>query len=408
MKFYSNVNEISKEFLKLYGAKNFTQFERYKNLMRNFCKYYQKNGCYFASSSGRVELVGNHLDHEGGNVLSCAISLDILCAFLPNDSNKIVINSDNRDTIEIDLRTIEKKERNSRGLVKGVANYFVQNSCKIGGVDAYISSIIPTGAGISSSAAFELLFAQIFNELFNNGELSQTFIAKSGQYAENEYFLKPCGLLDQMTVASGGVVCLNFENEPICKRVENNLNDFSLVVINAGGSHSKLTEHYAKITQEMKSVSMFFGKTRLCQVNEKDFWANRKVIEQKISKRAVLRAEHYFEENARVLEAIECFKTKNGERFLQLLKESGKSSLEKLQNCFVEGATEKPIVDVIERALEIEKSAGVRVHGGGFAGTVLCVVPLEKSKRFVKEMQKVYGKNQVLCLKTRNVGVTVL
>lgn len=408
MKLVTNVNNITEDFPSLYGNIKLPQVMRYRALFRRFCKSYSKKSCYFASSSGRVEIIGNHTDHEGGKVLACAVSLDILAAFLPNDSDRLVIKAENHSDMIVELSDIENKEKTSAGMIKGVLNYFVQHGYGIGGADVYMQSIVPTGAGISSSAAFELLFAEIENQLYNRGEISVEEIAKAGQYAENEYFLKPCGLLDQTAVAVGGVVLLDFFDGVKYEKIESGLGDLSLILIDTGGSHSHLTEHYAAIPKEMKAVAGFFGKDRLCDVNESEFYEKEKEITAKLGSRSALRAEHYFEEDKRVQDAVACLQNGDQKGFLGLINASGDSSRHKLQNCAVPNVSEHPIIDAVEKVKALCADAGVRVHGGGFAGTVLCLVPNNKKKQLVKALKKEYGEKQLFEVKARSRGVTVL
>jgi len=406
MKLYTCANELKKSFPLLYGNVKLEQIKRYNKLIRHFRATFGQKSCYVASAGGRVELVGNHTDHNGGKVLGATVSIDIAAAFLPRDDGKVVVSSDGYTDLVFTVDEIGQKEATSAGLIKGVMARLVELGYKIGGFSAYTHSTVPVGAGVSSSAAFELLVGQIQNHLYNDGAIDAVTLAKVGQYAENVYFEKPCGLLDQGVIAVGNVVEMDFANGFEYEQLASHMGGLSLVLINSG-SHSKLTSEYAAIPTEMKAVAQYFGKERLCEVDEDEFFAKINDVTEKVGLRPSLRATHFFEENKRVENAAAALKAGDLTRFLTALNQSGESSATKLQNVTYEGSDGK-LAEVISTAKKHNASGAVRVHGGGFAGSALCVVRNENRKKFVDDMQRIYGKANVTVVRVRSVGACVL
>lgn len=406
MEKFTSGRQAACNFAALYGKKTFGQLKRYEELVRRFKKKYRTSFCYLASSSGRVELVGNHTDHNGGKVVGCTINLDIVAAFLPDDSGKITVCGNGYRDIEFDIADVGKQESGSVGMVKGVLDGLKKRGKNIGGFRALLNSTLPSGAGISSSAAFQLLIAVIQNHLYNNGEISAQVLAEVGQYAENVYFKKPCGLLDQGVIAVGGVVAIDFKHGFSATKYGNGLLGLNLVVVDTGKSHSSLTEHYAAIPREMKAVAEHFGKDRLADVDERLFFNNFQRVERTVGQRPALRAKHFFEENHVVEQVGEALKNGDKESLLQAVNQSGDSSIYQLQNCTV--GEDRTVADAVEYARKVCPSCASRVHGGGFAGTVLAVVDGKETHRFAEEMAKRYGKDKVHVLKVRTLGATVL
>ena len=272
---YRDTALVENQFNMLYGECNDFQKARYKKAFENFKKIFNVDACYIASSSGRVEVLGNHTDHNGGKVLSCAISLDTLAMFLPNNDGIIRIFSEGYLPIEVNLNgeDVEKKATSS-ALVRGVAVALKNKGYKVGGFNATFTSNVIGGAGISSSASFEVLIAEILNFLYNDGKISEEEKAVIAQYSENVYFCKPCGLLDQTAIAFGGLKKLDFaDKNKICvTNVDNTLSDYTFVLINTGGSHANLTDEYASIPQEMKAVANCFGQERLVDISKEEFF----------------------------------------------------------------------------------------------------------------------------------------
>lgn len=406
MEKFTNGRQAMGKFADLYGKKTFHQLLRYEELVRRFKKKYKSKFCYLASSSGRVELIGNHTDHNGGKVLGCTVDADIVAAFLPNDKNSVCLEGNNYRRINFDVENIFNVESGSVGMVKGVLAGLANRGYKVGGFDAVVNSTLPSGAGMSSSAAFQLLVATIQNHLYNDGKIDEKTLAEVGQFAENVYFKKPCGLLDQGVISVGGLVAIDFSKGFCATRVQNNLAALNLVVVNTGKSHASLTEHYAAIPQEMKNVANFFGKERLADVDEQTFWENFAQAQCATSSRSVLRAKHFFEENRRVEMAVQAVQCGNKEQFLSLLNDSGQSSEHNLQNCRV--GDDSTIADAVAFAHTVCPHCAARVHGGGFQGTVLAVMDNSDVGVFTEEMSKRYGKNNVKVLKVRKCGATVL
>ena len=395
----------------LYGKNYDFQKERYENAFAFFKEKFNATSAYMASSSGRVEVVGNHTDHNGGKVLCTAISLDTLAMFLPTDDDKIHIVSEGYPDIIIDVcDLVNTKIPNSESLVKGVLYATKQRGYKIGGFNAYITSNVLGGAGISSSASFEVLIAEILNFLYNDGVIScqeKSFIA---QFAEREFFGKPCGLLDQSAIAYGGLNKIDFSSETEIKvtPIDNKINDFSLVLINTGGTHDDLIDEYASIPAEMKAVAKCFYKERLINVCERDFYKNVKNISTKVSDRAICRAVHFYEENERVELASKALENGDFDSFAGALNASGQSSLYKLQNCFVPKSDTQPIVKAIALCSKITRGGAVRIHGGGFAGCILCIVKNVVLDDFISDVKCYYDDKDIIVLSVRDKGAIVL
>ncbi len=408
---YSTMKGVANHFISLYGECSEFQKERYENAFNNFKKVFNADACYVASSSGRVEVLGNHTDHNGGRVVSCAISLDTLAMFLPNNDNVIRVLSDGYAPIEIDLNGEEIEEKGtSAALVRGVAVAVKNKGFNVGGFNATFTSNVLGGAGISSSASFEVLVAEILNFLYNDGKMTAEEKAIIAQYSENVYFGKPCGLLDQTAIAFGGLKRLDFadKNKIDVTEINNPLSDYTLILINTGGSHANLTHEYAAIPQEMFSVAKCFGKERLIEITKEEFFNRLPDFVDSLSDRAVLRAIHFYEENERVDAAFDALNKNNFEEFLNAVKGSGISSLNKLQNCFVAGSGEQLITKALAISSQFLNGGVNRVHGGGFAGSILNVVKNADVSSFVSEMSRYYDKKDIIPLKVRSVGTIVL
>ncbi len=365
---------------------------------------------YFFSSSGRAEILGNHTDHNHGKVMVAAISCDIVAAVKKTDDNIITICSVGYPALTVDINSTEinKKEYGSSlALTKGIANKLKEMGYKFGGFTAHTNSNIFKGAGVSSSAAFEVLVCEIINKLYLNGVLDEVTKAVISQYAENVYFGKPCGLLDQSGISIGSLTKLDF-NEPT-KPVITKLNPpkgYSLVITNTGGNHAALTEHYAAIRVEMEEVAAYFGKKVLREVDYDTFMDNADKLKEKFSGRAILRALHFFNENKRVDDAQQALENGDTKAFLNAVNASGISSLNMLQNCYVPGDVEQPVVLGIELSRQIIKDGAVRVHGGGFAGSIIAWVSESEVDGYADYMKKVFGEENVFIADIRMVGTT--
>ena len=408
---YSKVDDVFSNFNKLYGETTDAQKQRYQNTFESFKNYFNEENVYIASSSGRVEVCGNHTDHNGGKVVSCAISLDTLAMFLPTDDQVITIKSEGYEEILVDLNGEEKEKiGTSDALVRGVVVGLQKRNYNVGGFKAYLTSNVLGGAGISSSASFEVLIAEILNFLYNDGRISNEEKATVAQFSENVYFGKPCGLLDQTAIAYGGLNKLDFatKGKIVVEKINNNLEDYTFVLINTGGSHADLTDEYASIPVEMYAVAKEFNKERLVELSKEEFLSGLPSVANKLSDRAVLRAFHFYEENERVEKLYASLIANDEDSFLLAIKESGLSSLWKLQNCFVAGSKEQLIPKAISIASPYLKGGVSRVHGGGFAGSVLNVIKSSNLEEFIKHMSNFYEKKNIIPLKIRSVGTIVL
>ncbi len=402
---------LIEKFPLLYGEVSDAQIERYNILFERFKSAYGVDRAYFASSSGRVEVCGNHTDHNGGKVVSCAISLDTLATFLPTDNGIINIKSEGYPDIVVDING-EEVERvgTSPALVRGVVVGMQKRGYSVGGFNACFTSNVLGGAGISSSASFEVLIAEILNFLYNDDKIDCEEKAKIAQFSENVYFNKPCGLLDQTAIAFGGLNMLDFfdKNKISVTKIDNSLSDYTLILINTGGSHANLTDEYASIPQEMFAVAKELGAERLADAGEQKFYNELPKLYNKLPDRAILRAIHFFEENARVDYVYDSLINEDYDCFLQTISLSGLSSMYKLQNCYVAGCKEQPI----PKALQIAKRAFIiganRVHGGGFAGSILNIVKNDEVQSFMDYMKNFFAEKDIIPLKVRSVGTIVL
>ncbi len=408
---YKKLDGIEKIFPSLYGEITEYQTVRYSELFDKFKKSFNVDCVYFASSSGRVEVCGNHTDHNGGRVVSCAISLDTLSAFLPTENGVIHIKSEGYEDIVIDLNNeADEKIGTSPALVRGVVVGLKERGYKVGGFNACFTSNVLGGAGISSSASFEVLVVEILNFLYNDGKIDNEEKSKIAQFSENVYFGKPCGLLDQTAIAFGGLKRLDFSNKQKISvtNIDNNLSDYTLILINTGGSHADLTDEYAAIPKEMFAVANILNKERLIDIDKTEFFRLLPKIYTSVSDRAILRAIHFYEENERVDAVFNALSNDNYDLFIKMINASGESSLCKLQNCYVAGRAEQPIPKALAVAKTFNINGASRVHGGGFAGSILNIVKNSEKDAFISKMKKFYSDSDILPLRVRSVGTIVL
>ena len=358
---------------------------------------------YIFSAPGRTEISGNHTDHQHGCVLAASVNLKTTARVVLNGTSVIRIQSEGYPVISIDLTdlSVRDDEKNSTAaLVRGVAAAFAQRGAKLSGFDAQVSSTVLPGSGLSSSAAFEVLIGNILNGLFFENRLDAVEIAKIGQYAENVYFGKPCGLMDQMASSVGSMVFIDFKDEQN-PQVERIAFDFAatghaLCIIDTGADHADLTDEYAAITRELKTVCRFFGKEVLRDVPEDAFYKALPEVRAAAGDRAVLRAIHVYNENRRVLCQKQALLDGDFDTFLAYVKESGKSSWCCLQNVIPAGRKEHQEVAVALALAEelLAGSGACRVHGGGFAGTIQAFVPVDRLDSFKAGMEAVLGEGK--------------
>ena len=402
---FSHANQAVKYFDALYGKRKYADFRRYDNLIRGFKKKFKSSDCFLASASGRVEFIGNHTDHNGGKVIGCAVNLDIVGAFKPNGGNKVRMLSEGYSTIEFDV-TEPAQLNGGVGLAEGVIAYLKQAGYAANGFDLFTHSNVPSGAGVSSSAAFEMLIASIVNFCFNEGKIPAEIMAKAGQYAENKYLNKPCGLLDQGASLAGGMTLFDFFNGYERQRLNVDKLPLRFVLVDTGKTHAKLSGLYAAIPAEMFAVAQYFGKQRLIDVTARQIYDDEQSIRAQFGDRPYLRAKHFVEENARVEQTICALQQGNVDEIIKLINASGDSSLYQLQNCAVD-ENDTAIADAVRFARSLG-NVGARVHGGGFAGTILCVVKACDFKYFVSKMSDKYGEKSVIPMTIRHIGATVL
>ena len=367
---------------------------------------------YF-SAPGRTEIGGNHTDHQRGRVLAGAVNLDTVAAVRPNGTNIIRIQSKGYPMSVVDLGNlspVESEINSTPALIRGVAARFAQLGCKVEGFDAYCESTVLPGSGLSSSAAFEVLIGTIVNHLFFEGKVSQPEIAMIGQYAENVFFGKPCGLMDQTASAVGNLVTIDFfdKDHPVIEPVDFDFAScgHALCIIDSGADHADLTDEYAAVPGEIKAVAACLGKEVLTQIDEAEFYANIPMLREKCGDRAVMRCIHFYQENARVPQQVAALREGDFDKFLALVKQSGYSSYMYLQNVIPAGYRQHQDVAVALGLAEhyLQGRGAYRVHGGGFAGTIQAFVPFDILDSFVAGMDSVLGKGACHVLSIRPQG----
>ena len=369
------------------------------------------------SAPGRTEIGGNHTDHRHGRVLAASVNLDTLAAVSENGTNLIRIQSEGYRLCTVDLGdlSVHENEKNTTlALIRGVAAKFASMGAKLAGFDAYVISDVLRGSGLSSSAAFEVLIGVILNSLYYGGRASAVEIAQIGQYAENVYFGKPCGLMDQMASSVGNLVAIDFADPaaPVVERVDFDFSEtgHSLCILDSGADHANLTDEYAAIPGELKKICGYFGKNVLREIPKEDFYAAVPALRKAAGDRAVLRAIHFYDDNDRVPQQIAALRAGDFDRFLLLMKESGRSSWMYLQNVIPAGYKEHQDV-ALALALCDKLLCGrgaYRVHGGGFAGTVQAFVPNDLLAEFREKTEQVLGAGACHVLSIRPVGGTQL
>ena len=367
---------------------------------------------YF-SAPGRTEIGGNHTDHQRGRVLAGAVNLDTVAAVKINGTDTIRILSKGYPRCEVnlsELTPVEAEINSTPALIRGVAARFCQMGCEVKGFDAYCESTVLPGSGLSSSAAYEVLIGTILNGLFMDGKISQPEIAMIGQYAENVFFGKPCGLMDQTASAVGNLVTIDFfdKDHPDIRPVDFDFaaTGHALCIIDSGADHADLTDEYAAVPGEIKAVAAYMGKEVLTQIDENDFYARIPELRKACGDRAVMRCIHFYQENARVPKQVEALEKGDFAAFLQLIKESGRSSWMYLQNVIPAGYKAHQDVAVALGLAEhyLQGRGACRVHGGGFAGTIQAFVPMDILDSFVAGMDAALGQGACHVLSIRPQG----
>lgn len=404
------------KFLDIYVDPNRLDYqtERYIKAIEKYESVYGEGEIQILSAPGRSEVCGNHTDHQHGEILAASINLDAIAVTAVITEPVVRLLSDGYEELVIDIGdlTIKEDEKNTTtALVKGVLNGARERGYKTGGFKTYVTSDVLIGAGLSSSAAFETVLGVIVSELYNDGKMDAITNAIIGQYAENVYFGKPCGLMDQMACSVGSLVHVNFADpkDPVVEKVSFDMNKYgySLCITDTKGSHADLTHEYAAVPKEMKAVAAYFGKDVLLEVSGEEILSNIEELRKNCSDRAVLRALHFVNENVRVQKAVEALKKENIPSFLENIKASGNSSFKFLQNVYTSCDVEHQNVSVALAVSEmvLAQNSGVcRVHGGGFAGTIQAFVKNEKVLEYTKAMNQIFGDGACSVLKIRKYG----
>ncbi len=390
------------------------QKQRIAEIIDEYVKLFGENGeIEIFSAPGRTEVGGNHTDHNHGKVLAASVDLDIVAAAAKRDDGIIIEKSLRFDAERVDISDLEVHKEEfgkSVGLIRGMCAGFVEYGYKIGGFNAASMSRVLSGSGLSSSAAYEVLIGTVLNHLYNDGKASPIDIAKIAQYAENKYFGKPCGLMDQMASSVGSFITIDFKNpaEPIINKVNFDFAScgHALCIVDTGGDHADLTEDYAAIRGEMEKAAAVFGKSVLRDVDEDEFMNNIPLVRQKVNDRAVLRAMHFFAENRRAEAEVAALEKGDFELFKELVGESGRSSYMYNQNVFTSKDVEHQNVSLALALCEklLNSKGAWRVHGGGFAGTIQAFVPVDMLDAFCEKIENVFGEGSCYVLSVRPFG----
>ena len=406
------------DLLRLYGTQENAQKQqrRFDGMKDAFAGIFgDAEGTCFISAPGRTEIAGNHTDHNHGRVLAASVDLDTVALVRKNGTDTVRLVSDAlKAPVECDLTQLEpvnEEAETSSALVRGMAAGLKNRGYAIGGFDAYVTSNVLSGSGLSSSAAFEVMLGKIFGALFNSDALSAPDNAVVAQWAENNYFMKPCGLMDQMASSVGGLVTIDFAVIPA--KVEKIEYDFArkgycACVVSCGGEHGNLTGEYAAIPAEMKQVARLLGGETLRDVADR-IESSLPLLKNKVPDRAILRALHVLDEDRRVPRLVECLKNDDLDGFFRGIIESGESSWKLLQNLYVAGSSNQEMPLALEMSRRFLAGRGAwRVHGGGFAGTILAFVKLNDLPGYTRYMEAVFGKGAVKPLYLRPVGAVRL
>ena len=401
---------------KLYG-KNGVQSNvvRYKDLVAKFEKEFGDKDMLIFTSPGRTEISGNHTDHNHGKVLAGSINLDCVGVAAKNDSNIVNIVSETfNQKFSINLADLSpsSKMAGTVDLVKGLLKGFEEKGYAVGGFDAYITSNVISAAGVSSSAAFEMLLCSMLNVFFNDNKMDVVAYAHVGKYSENHYWNKSSGLLDQMACAVGGLITIDFYDpkNPVVEQIPFDFSsqNYSLIIVNTGKGHADLSADYSSVPNEMKKVAEYFGKEVCAQVKEEDVIANLSKIREYAGDRSVMRALHFFEENKRVEAEVAALKENRFDDFLAGITASGNSSWKWLQNCYTNSNVQEQGISVALALTEMfieEKGRGAcRIHGGGFAGVIMAMLPNDLVDEYIEYIEKALGKGNAYKMSIRPYG----
>lgn len=402
--------------VKLYGEKQAEENTgRYRELIKKFKETYGDKEILMFSSPGRTEISGNHTDHNHGKVLAGSINLDCVGIAAKNDSSVVNLVSETfNQKMSIDLTDLEPSERKAgtEDLVRGLLQGFKESGYEIGGFDAYITSNVISSAGVSSSASFEMLLCSMINTFFNNGRMDTVAYSHVGKFAENVYWDKASGLLDQMACAVGGLITIDFKDPaaPVVEKVDFDFasQGYSLIIVQTGKGHADLSADYSSVPSEMKKVAEYFGKEVCAEITEEQVIKNLKGVREFAGDRSVMRALHFFEENKRVEAEVKALREGRFQDFLEGITASGNSSWKWLQNCYTNAAYQEQGITVALALTELfiadKKKGACRVHGGGFAGVIMAMLPDDIVDEYVAYMEAALGEGSAYRMSIRPYG----
>ena len=414
-----NIRKYEVALEKLYGSAPSViekQSKRYHSLVQKHLERFDENELHLFSTPGRTELSGNHTDHNHGRVIAASVNMDSIAVAGKNSNNEIILYSEGYDNpFVVDLNDVsvnETEQGTTTALVRGIAARFKELGAGIGGLNISMSSEVLPGSGLSSSASVEVLIGTILNTLYNEHQYSMEELAKIGQHAENVFFGKPCGLMDQTACAVGGIITIDFKypEKPIVKKVDFDFSkqNYSVLVVDTGGNHADLTDDYASVPAEMKSVAAAMGCEVLRDVSEDKFIAQIPELRKHQGDRSVLRSMHYFQENKRVIDQVKALEAGDFPKFLAIVKASGNSSFKWLQNVYTTNNVDEQSVTLAlaltEKFLSKIEAGACRVHGGGFAGTIQVFLPNDAVDNYVQFIESIFGEKSALVLKIRPFG----
>jgi galactokinase len=416
---YISSGKIDEIVSKIIGSEDIEkELERYLKLLDDAFDLFGDGDYHFVSSPGRSEIGGNHTDHQHGHVVAAGLNIDNLAVIKANGSD--LVNYHDRafafQQVDLsDLRMREEEKNSSQALIRGIASRLNELGFRIGGFDALCESRVLVGSGISSSACFEMMVVEIFNALFNEDKVDPVLRAKIGQYSENVYFGKPSGLLDQMAISVGGFVTIDFKDpkDPIIENFDFSFSDYGyeLILVNTKGDHSDLSHEYAAVPFEIKEVAKELGVEYLADSSREALLKDFASIREKVANdRGILRALHFYNEDERAVLQREAIRNRDIGSLLKLMKESGRSSFEYLQNVYPASrpSSQSLAIGLALADLYLKQEGTYRVHGGGFEGTIQCVVPKEKLAGFKELMYSVFGNDCLLEVRVRPFGTALV